>query len=197
MTETACARTSRRAWANRPGHGPRASALSVGGPPCLSCIEADNGTDLERARWQAIYEAAYPTVFRALVAVGARPDEAEDALHDAFEAALSRSYEIERPDAWLFVVAVRRWRRRRFRERIFRPLGRVDRPTSSPDGARVTLLEELARLTPRQREVIVARYVLGLSQEETAGALGIARGTVAATTTQATALLRRRLKEEE
>jgi RNA polymerase sigma factor (sigma-70 family) len=64
-----------------------------------------------------------------------------------------------------------------------------------PSTDRVTLLGELARLPVRQRDVLVARYVIGLSQKETADALGIAQGTVSATQAQATKKLRERLGE--
>jgi RNA polymerase sigma factor (sigma-70 family) len=60
---------------------------------------------------------------------------------------------------------------------------------------RVDLFDALAKLTRRQREVLVARYILGLSQVEVASALGIARGTVVATTNQAAHALRARLEE--
>jgi RNA polymerase sigma-70 factor (ECF subfamily) len=45
----------------------------------------------------------------------------------------------------------------------------------------------------RQRQVFVARHVLGLSNEETAHALGIADGTVSATNHHALRTLRERL----
>jgi RNA polymerase sigma factor (sigma-70 family) len=150
---------------------------------------------MDRADWQQTYEEAFPRVYRALVALGARPDEAEDALHDAFERAL-HEHAIARVDGWLFVVASRRWRRRRVREAFLRPLSVVrERPADPPPEEWASVLRELPRLSLRQRQVLVARYVLGLSQEETAQALGIARGTVAATATQAAAALRRRLEE--
>jgi DNA-directed RNA polymerase specialized sigma24 family protein len=147
---------------------------------------------MEQSEWQAVYEESFPRVFRALVAIGARPDEAEDALHDAFATGLSRDRQIGRVDGWLFVVASRRWRRRRVRDAIFRPLGFLGR-TASLDGESVDLLIELRRLPLRQRQVMAARYLVGLSQEETASALGIARGTVAALTSQGLARLRERL----
>lgn len=61
------------------------------------------------------------------------------------------------------------------------------------DSERIDLVTELSRLPLRQRQVFVMRYVLGLSQEETAHALGIARGTVGSTTSQVAEILRRRL----
>jgi len=140
---------------------------------------------------------ALPRAFRALVAMGARPDEAEDAVQEAAVRALGSSKTIERIDGWLFVVGLRVWRARRVRERLLRPLEWSRRSTPGPDGTSVTLLGELERLPQRQRQVMVARYVLGLSQKETAAALRIAQGTVTATQAQATRRLRSRLGEND
>jgi RNA polymerase sigma factor (sigma-70 family) len=148
---------------------------------------------MDRTEWQVVYEECFPRVFRALVAIGARPDEAEDALHDAFEQALSRHEHVIRPEGWLFVVALRRWRRHRIRSAIFHPLSALTR-APEPDWARSELLSEMRRLPLRQRQVLAARYLIGLSQEETAAALGIARGTVGPHTTQGLAKLRERLE---
>ena len=59
---------------------------------------------------------------------------------------------------------------------------------------RIDLFDALRKLPKRQREVLVARYIVGLSQDETASVLRIARGTVAATATQAARALRARLE---
>jgi DNA-directed RNA polymerase specialized sigma24 family protein len=150
--------------------------------------------------WRQIYEAAFPRLYRGLIAIGARPAEAEDALHDAFLDALGKNGELQdlrRPDGWLFVVAARRWRRQRFRERIFAPFSSVQGACPAPSSDRVAVLAEVAKLPMRQRQVLVSRYVLDLSQEETAELLGIARGTVAAATTQAAATLRERLGNDQ
>ena len=119
---------------------------------------------------------------------------AADAVQDAFEDALRERGAVVKPEGWLFVVACRAWKRYRWRHRLFRPLAALrglGHVTSRED--EIDLFVELAKLTERQREVIVSRYVLGLSQAETAEALDIAPGTVAATTHQATSLLRERL----
>jgi RNA polymerase sigma-70 factor, ECF subfamily len=150
--------------------------------------------DLTHAEWLRACEASYPKVYRALVAVGASPEDASDALQDAFEDALREHGAVAKPDGWLFVVARRAWKRHRWRNRIFRPLAALSGVghVVSRDGE-IDLLVELAKLTERQREVMVSRYVLGLSQAETAELLDIAPGTVAATTHQATSRLRERL----
>jgi len=146
-----------------------------------------------REEWVANCEAAYPAVYRALIASGASEFDAADALQDAFEDALKQRRAVTSAQGWLFVVAQRRWRRSRWRQRIFHPLELVRGSIRSDRENGIDLLVELRRLTERQRTVIVARYVLGLSQREIAELLGIAPGTVAATAHQATAVLRERL----
>lgn len=148
---------------------------------------------VDRGHAAAEMEIHLPRVYRALIALGARVEEAEDATQDAAERALRSSSRIERMDAWLYVVASRRWRQRRFRDRLLRPLEWARRVVAAPDPDRVSLLRELERLPRRQREVLVARYVIGLSQKDTAAALGMAQGTVSATQAQATKKLRERL----
>jgi RNA polymerase sigma factor (sigma-70 family) len=151
---------------------------------------------MESDAWDGVFRSLYPRLFRSLIAIGAKPEEAEDSLQDAFLQALRQRNQVERPEAWLFVVAMRSWRRRRIRNAIFRPLSLLDGyHAEPPDGQRVTVLSELAQLPLRQRQVIIARYYLGLTQEETAELLGLARGTVAATATQARTRLRRRTDE--
>ena len=146
-----------------------------------------------RQDWVARCEAAYDNVYRALIAMGNPTHEAADAAQDAFEDALRLRTPVDRAEGWLFVVAQRRLRRSRWRQRIFHPLDLVRGSGRSDRDEEIDLLIELRRLTERQRTVIVARYVLGLSQREIADVLGITPGTVAATAHQATALLRERL----
>jgi RNA polymerase sigma-70 factor (ECF subfamily) len=153
--------------------------------------------------WADAAESAYPRVYRALVAMGASPADAADALQDAFERALkhARTHRevVERPEAWLFVVASRRWRTQRWRSRLFVSFDHLrTQPTVPAPGENAALLiNELRRLPERERAVIVARYIVGLSQRETAEALGIAVGTVAATTVHATRKLRERIDERD
>jgi RNA polymerase sigma factor (sigma-70 family) len=145
-------------------------------------------------QWERAYMQAYPDVFRGLVALGAKREEAEDALHDAFVRGLEGAT-VSRASGWLFIVSLRHWRRRRFRERLFSPLRVIAGTAAAEPEPHLDLFEALAALPRRQREVLVARYIVGLSQTETADALGIARGTVGATTTQALRAVRARLED--
>jgi RNA polymerase sigma factor (sigma-70 family) len=154
-------------------------------------------TAADRVRWESAYRGAFLRVYRGLVAMGARPEEAEDALHDAFLKGLeqSTSKSISSVDGWIFVVASRAWRRRRVRERLLLPwtlLARAEAPAG--DEAQTDVFVALRALTLRQRQVLVLRFLIGMSQEETAELLGIARGTVAATTNQAIAAMRLRME---
>jgi RNA polymerase sigma-70 factor (sigma-E family) len=58
------------------------------------------------------------------------------------------------------------------------------------------VLAAVRRLPDRQREALVLRFYLGVSEEETAQAMGISRGTVKSSTSRALAALGRMLKEE-
>ncbi|WP_109507819.1 SigE family RNA polymerase sigma factor [Nocardioides speluncae] len=84
------------------------------------------------------------------------------------------------------------WRRRR--DEV--PLENADRATDGPleteyAERRLLLLAALARLTPRQRAVVVLRYYDDLTVDATAEALGVSAGTVKSQTN----LALRRLRE--
>jgi RNA polymerase sigma factor (sigma-70 family) len=57
------------------------------------------------------------------------------------------------------------------------------------------LLNGVRALPPRQREALVLRYYLELSEEETAQSMGVRRGTVKSATSRALAALGQRMQE--
>ena len=71
--------------------------------------------------------------------------------------------------------SVNRWRRRRWRE-VSTDVLPERMHHDSVD--RIALLEDLRRLSPRQRAVLVLRYFDDLTEAETAATLGISVGTV-------------------
>ena len=80
------------------------------------------------------------------------------------------------------------WRRRRITET---PLASYDGAAGAGDtDLRLTLDQALARLTAKQRTVLVLRFYEDLTEVETARALGISAGTVKSTTRQALGRLR-------
>jgi RNA polymerase sigma factor (sigma-70 family) len=58
------------------------------------------------------------------------------------------------------------------------------------------VLAAVARLGGRQREVLVLRYYVGLTDQEIAAALRVSRGTVSSTASRALAVLARELRED-
>lgn len=57
------------------------------------------------------------------------------------------------------------------------------------------LLQAIRSLPPRQREALVLRYYLELTEEETARSMGVRRGTVKSATSRALAALGQRMQE--
>jgi RNA polymerase sigma factor (sigma-70 family) len=57
------------------------------------------------------------------------------------------------------------------------------------------VLAAIRALPDRQREALVLRFYLDMSEEETTRAMGISRGTVKSATSRAVAALGRMLKE--
>ncbi len=88
----------------------------------------------------------------------------------------------------LYTQNVSWWRQRKLKETA---LGDYDVPTTAADpDLRLTLEQALARLTTKQRTVLVLRYFEDLTEVQTGQVLGIGAGTVKSTTRQAFARLR-------
>ena len=58
------------------------------------------------------------------------------------------------------------------------------------------VLAAVRRLPARQREVVVLRYYLDMTEEQAARAMGVSRGTVKSATSRAVAAIGRMLKGE-
>lgn len=149
--------------------------------------------EITHARWEDLYDRAFPQVYRALVAATFDRDRALDGLHDAFEEGLRRPPPDDRNlEGWLYRVALRKTRRGIFRAR--RELPEVTGAAGDPTEAVLDRLEVgrlLRLLTERQRAIVVAHYYLGLSHEDIATSLAVRRGTVSATLSQSLARMRR------
>ena len=151
------------------------------------------------AAWEAVFRRSYPSVYRALVAVLLDADLAEDALQEAFAEGLRRPPASDHALAgWLFRVALRRARRIRgfgLPLRLDELIGSLREPDIPAQTEalldRLQVGDLLRLLTRRQRAVVVAHYYIGLTQQEIADALGVRRGTVGATLSQALQHMRR------
>jgi RNA polymerase sigma factor (sigma-70 family) len=149
----------------------------------------------QRGDSRAYEELVHPheeIAFRVAYVITRNAADAEDAVQDALVKAwraLGRFRADEPLRPWLLQIAANEARNRR------RSAGRRDRlalaaaslsgeAAPSPedaalDGAqRMELLAALEELPADARDVLACRYLLDLSEEETAAALDIARGTV-------------------
>jgi RNA polymerase sigma-70 factor (ECF subfamily) len=149
---------------------------------------------------------------RTAVLLGAG-DDADDVVQEAFVKAFRR-LPLYRGDSpfrpWLLAIVTNETRnlhrsRRRRDGLVLRAAAREDpdeRAPDAPDDAvlaaerRALLLDALRGLDQRDREVIVCRYLLDLSEAETVAALGWPKGTVKSRTARALARLRARLGPE-
>jgi RNA polymerase sigma-70 factor (sigma-E family) len=130
---------------------------------------------------------------------------AEDLVQETLAKAYAQWHRVQHADnsdAYVRRILVnearQRWRRREA------PVLRTD-PAWEPsarDGAddvvrRAELLEALLSLPVRQRATIVLRHLDGLTERETAEALGCSEGTVKSQASRAMAALRKYLEREE
>jgi RNA polymerase sigma-70 factor (sigma-E family) len=127
--------------------------------------------------------------------------DAEDLVQTTLIKVVPKWSRIEdRPEPYVRRVLAResvsRWRARRWREVTTDLVPDVARD-GSDSADRIVLLEDLRRLSPRHRAVLVLRYFEDLTEVETAAALGISVGTVKSHARDALARLRTQLTGEE
>jgi RNA polymerase sigma factor (sigma-70 family) len=136
------------------------------------------------------YGLTYARVHTTLsLAVGDRA-LAEEATAEAFARALASWPQVSSkasPTAWVYTVALNEVRSRFRRLRLERRHAARERldyadPPPDPDPQ---LWAAVAQLAPRARQAVALRYVADLSEAEVAEAMGISRGTVAATLSKA------------
>jgi RNA polymerase sigma factor (sigma-70 family) len=158
-------------------------------------------TALTTAELERIYRDLYPQLVRLGRLLG-HPNHAEDLAQSAFMS-LARSPALRNPDAvaaFLRRCVVNQTRTDHRRYVLWRKLmpRLVDeRPAPAPDDVqRLVVRRAMHRLSRRQREVLVLRYVADFSVAETAELLGIAEGTVKATAHDGLQKLAARLEAE-
>lgn len=136
------------------------------------------------------FEELFDTEFDACVTVARRitgnAEVAEELAAEAFARAWVRWRRIaggSSPGGWVIRVtsnlAIDHARRRRRAEKLpIEVSGSV--PVDDVVATRVALNEALGKLSRRQRDVIVLRHLAGLSEADTAAALGVSTGSVKA-----------------
>lgn len=145
--------------------------------------------------------ANYASVLRTVALALGDHDVARDATQEAFAKALLRWRRVaamDRPAGWVAIVATNAGRRMRRRRKSDPRSVRV--AVEARDGEVVDALTfrgRLEALPPRQRAVVVLRFLADLSVADTARALGVAPGTVKAATHAALGKLRAELEAED
>ena len=145
-------------------------------------------------QFTAFVAARTPALSRTAYLLTGDAHLAEDLVQTALFQAAKAWHRIEGdPEPYvrriLYTQNVSRWRRIRFAEVALGDHDRATAPAADPD-VRLTLQDALARLTQRQRTVLVLRYYEDLTEVETARVLGIGSGTVKSIGRQALARLR-------
>jgi RNA polymerase sigma-70 factor (sigma-E family) len=158
-------------------------------------VEALSRTDAERSRdapaelpFEALYEAHYVRLVRVAWLLVRDAGRAEEVVQDAFVDLHQRWSRLRTPgDAagYLHVSVVNRSRSVLRHLKVVRssPVELAGAEESAEAEAlrgldRRRVLDALAQLSQRQREVLVLRYYAQLSEAETAGVLRISRGAV-------------------
>ncbi|MGH3763458.1 RNA polymerase sigma factor [Actinophytocola sp.] len=149
--------------------------------------------------FEALFDESFEAMKRLAYLLGA--DDPENIAQEAFVRLHARWRSLASADAVLpylrrTVVNLSRSRLRHLRVVRRAPVERRPDAESAESAALAgqdhdRLREVLATLPQRQRQVLVLRYWLDLDQREIAGTLGIAVGTVKATTSHALANLRK------
>jgi RNA polymerase sigma-70 factor (ECF subfamily) len=145
--------------------------------------------DGDAAAYASLIRRHQDVAFRTAMLITGNAQDAEDAAQDGFVKAWRalRRFRVGEPlRPWLLTIVANEARNRRRsagrRERlVLRAAAATPVAVSGADEPRLDhdeLAAALGRLRHEDRVVIGCRYVLSLSEAETAAALGVARGTV-------------------
>jgi RNA polymerase sigma-70 factor (sigma-E family) len=152
----------------------------------------------------ALYRAYATGLVRLAMLMLADQQSAEDVVQDAFLGLYRRWGSLSDPAKALVYVrssvlngcrTVLRRRSRRFPS-VLEPDAESAEALALLGEEHREVLAALRRLPARQREAVVLRHCLGLSEDETAQAMKISRGTVKSASSRGIATLARILKEE-
>lgn len=133
------------------------------------------------ASFEGFYRTSWQQIYRAVAISVNDSDLAKEAVDEAMVRAYERWRKVSamaNPEGWVFRVALNwamsRLRRRKLQLRFGQPAGVLH----DPDVADPKLVDAVRLLPHRHRNVVVARFLLDMSEADTAEALGIPRGTV-------------------
>jgi RNA polymerase sigma-70 factor, ECF subfamily len=174
--------------------------ILVGGPQDSEAAEVRLAKASDPSAWAAWYDRYYPLLYRYAYARLGSSEDAEDVAAQTFLkaiAAIDRYRHQGKPVlAWLYRIA-----RNLVVDRV-RDLNKAQQAESAipaasgdPQGMvdSIQLRQALQRLTDEQRDVLVLRYMLGMTSREAAEVLGKSEAAVYSLQVRGTAALRRLL----
>jgi RNA polymerase sigma factor (sigma-70 family) len=187
----------------------------VGRPPDSEAALVERARGGDAVAYGSLVRAHQDIAFRVACLAGGSAADAEEATQDALVKAWRalprfRAGAPFRP--WLLAIVANeaRNRRRAAGRRAGLALRAADQASRDPGAGgpspeaialagarRDALLAALGALDERDRAVLACRYLLDLSEEETAAALGCRRGTVKSRTSRALERLRAQVGSEE
>ena len=127
--------------------------------------------------WEALVSQNENRLYRAALSLLGDPQEAEDAVQDAFVRYLERApEELENPGAWLMRVLVNNCKSRL--RLAWRRVGPPPDTLPAPAMEEREVLEELFALPPADRAVLHLYYYEGYTTDEIARITGQRPGTV-------------------
>jgi RNA polymerase sigma-70 factor (ECF subfamily) len=150
-----------------------------------------------RASFETFYSLTRSRVFRAVALVLGNTDVAVDATDEAMARAAERWHEVGRydnPAGWVYRVALN-WARTRMRRLARERDGLEFEPGYEQALPDPDLIEAVRSLPTGYRAVIVARFFMDWSVEQTARVLEIPEGTVKTRTHRALKRLRKAIEE--
>jgi RNA polymerase sigma factor (sigma-70 family) len=152
----------------------------------------ENAPAVADVAFQGIVAPFIQRLYRFLVVRLGDEREARDALQETLVAAwqgLPRLRDVEDPWPWLVGIAAHKAADVGRRRRVVLPLaGDADRAVEADDHS-ADVRAAFSRLPVKAREILLLRYLLRLSEEETAAALGLRLGTVKSRAARARRLL--------
>jgi len=166
-------------------------------------VRGSRGIEVDEGDQERFCAAAWPRLVAAVSHHCGDVHVAEELVQEALVRACRKwpyVSSLASPEGWTYRVAVNlstsAWRSRRAEQRARQrhgPPRAHDQPAPVED--QLLVRDALRRLTPKQRDAVILRYLLDLSVEQAAEAMGMTPGALRATTHRANGRLRELLTD--